>query len=51
MDLNELFKQHQIALIKAQYAADRVAGTDCCLIDHYARRIRTTRIAMGATQT
>jgi len=50
MDLNELLRQHQIALINAEN--NHFGGKDhgFCLVRHYARRIRKMRSELGVRQ-
>lgn len=50
MDLNELLRQHQIALINA--GNSNFGGKDhgFCLVRHYARRIRKMRNELGVRQ-
>jgi hypothetical protein len=48
MDMNQLFQQHQIALIAAQRARrDGSRGTGFALPDHYAQRIDDYRARRG----
>lgn len=50
MDLNELLRQHQIAVINAEN--NQFGGKDhsFCLVRHYARRIRRMRSELGMPQ-
>jgi hypothetical protein len=50
MDMNELLRQHQIALINAENG--HFGGTDhgFRLVHHYARRIARLRTELGVPQ-
>jgi hypothetical protein len=49
MDLNELYRQHQVALINADANGSADSGHSVCLVKHYATRIAKLREEMGAT--
>jgi len=50
MDLNELLKQHQIALINAEQHGSGQGKSNFCLVGHYAKRIRSLRAELGVRQ-
>jgi len=50
MDLNELLKQHQIALINAEQHGSGQGKSNLCLVGHYAKRIKALRAELGVQQ-
>lgn len=47
MDLNHLLFQHQVAVMDAQTAPDRCAGSRFDLVRHYETRIARLRQKLG----
>lgn len=50
VDLNELLKQHQIALIHVENGHDDAGSCGAGLVRHYAMRIADLRAALGVRQ-
>lgn len=50
MDLNELLRQHQIALINAENSNFGRKDHGFCLVRHYEKRIQRMRIKLGVRQ-
>src|SRR5690606_20834429 len=50
MDLNELLRQHQIALINDRSAPGTARNHGFSLVRHYARRIADLRAELGVRQ-
>lgn len=50
MDLNELLRQHQIALINDDHALCSARNSSLSLVRHYARRIADLRSELGVPQ-
>lgn len=47
MDFNQLFYQHQLALLKAPVSSPDQRGSRFDLVRHYARRITRLRAELG----
>ena len=50
MDMNELLRQHQIALINAGNGQIEYSGQGFRMVRHYARRIARLRSELGVRQ-
>jgi hypothetical protein len=50
MDLNELLRQHQIALINAENASPEGPNLGFRMVEHYERRISRLRTQLGVRQ-
>lgn len=50
MDMNELLRQHQIALINEARRNSEAATSRSWIVRHYERRIKKMRVDLGVAQ-